>query len=222
MDDLAGQLALRIAQDDFSTAISLAEKALGALPATAFHQVIGRDLLQWTEEAANYMTHFFAEAEKNIAVKALYFEMNAFGINPDMWFFDSFALSFCGDPDYPDDADWLADYEFMMPNMVFQIGGYEDLQASCKDYLAHKRYVDKVQRNAKDAVETIVTIRFIELLAHAVKYAQEKDFPWAAIPIFGAAHGETLLYRARTWSLPSLAGGACGLRFSPASLASAP
>jgi hypothetical protein len=124
----------------------------------------------------------------------MYFEMNSFGVNPDMWYFDPFAFSFCGNPDDPEDTHWLADYEFAIHETAFQITGYEDLQEACRDHQENKRYHDKVQSDAKDAFETIVTIRFIELLAHALQFAKNNDFAWKNIPIFCTAHDGFPLY----------------------------
>lgn len=195
MDDLNQQIENCIAQRDYAKAAAIAESVLEQMPVTAFHKIIGRDLLHLTEEVANYLTHFFGQAQKNIDVRAMYFEMNGFSINPDMWFFGSFALSFCGNPDDPDDTDWLADYEYMLPDTVFQITGYEDLQEACAYDLNNKGYEDKIQRKAKFAFEPIVTVRFIELLAHAVQWAKDNNFPWKDVPVFGTTHGDTLLYR---------------------------
>ena len=195
MAELQEQIEECIAQGDYAEAAALAESVLVQIPITAFHKIIGRDLTNLSEEVANHVTNFFQEARKSVDVKAMYLEMNGFGINPAMWYFDAFAFSFCGNPDDPEDTDWLADDEFMMPDIVFQITGYEDLQEACKDHLENERFYDKVQREAQDAFELIVTIRFIELLAHAVQFAKNKDLPWKDIPVFGTTHGETLLYR---------------------------
>jgi len=196
MDELQErQVAACIAQGQYAKAATLVESTLAEMPLTAFHKVIGRDLLHLTAEVADYLTNFFEQAQKNLTVKAMYFEMNGFSINPGMWYFHCFALSFCGNPDDPDDTDWLADYEYMLPDTVFQITGYEDLQQACDDYLKSERYRDGVQRKAHDAFEPIVTIRFIELLASVVQYAKEHNFAWNDLPVFGTTHGDNMLYR---------------------------
>ena len=183
-----------VARGDYASAATLAESVLAQMPETAFHKIIGRDLRNLCEEVANHVTEIFELAKKSLDIKAMYLEMNGFVINPDMWYFAVFAFSFCGNPEDPDDTDWLADYEFM-PETGFQITGYEDLQEACKDHLENKRYNDRVQREALDAFARVVTIRFIELLDHAVKFAKNKNLSWKEIAVFGTTHDETLLYR---------------------------
>jgi hypothetical protein len=194
MDEITEQIDECIARGDYARAATLAESVLAQIPVTAFHKIIGRDLTNLSEEAANHVTEFFEGAKRSLDVKAMYLEMNGFAINPDMWFFAAFAFSFCGNPEYADDTDWLADYEFT-PETVFPITGYEDLQDACKDHMENRRYGDKVQREALNAFERIVTIRFIELLDHAVQFAKDKNLSWKDIAVFGTAHDETLLYR---------------------------
>lgn len=182
------QIEAAISQGEYAKAASLAESVLKNLPTSAFHKIIGRDLLHLTKDAADHISFFYSEAQREFAVKAMYFEMNSFTVNPDMWFFDSFAFSFCGNPDDPADPDWLADYEFSSHEAEsdsFQITGYEDMQEVCAHYLNNLRDYD---RDAVEAFEEIVTIRFIELFAHIVRFAKDHDLEWKDIPVFATSH----------------------------------
>ena len=194
MDEMNEQIEGCIDRGDFALAATLAESVLAQMPGTPFHKIIGRDLTNLSEDVASHIAEFYVHAKASVDVKAMYLEMNGFVVNPDMWFFAAFAFSSCGNPEDPADTDWLADYE-VTPETVFEITGYEDLQDACKDYLKNKRFKDKVQREALEAFEQIVTIRFIEMLDHAVRSAKNKNLPWKDVAVFGTAHDETLLYR---------------------------
>jgi hypothetical protein len=194
MSETEQRLESLVAQNEYAKAAVLAEEALDQIPQTPFHKIIGRNLLHLTEGTANYISGFFSESQKHIAVKAMYFEMNGFSINPDEWFFNSFAFSFCGNPDDPEDTDWLADYEFSPLGSDFQITGYEDLQEVCAYFLKNWR---ECNSDAQELFEYIVTIRFIELIANAVQFAKDHELAWKDIPIFGTTHDSALpfLYR---------------------------
>lgn len=185
MDDIRKQIETAISLGEYSKAASLAESILRELPTSAFHKIIGRDLLHLTAEAVDFISSFYAEAKESIDVRAMYFEMNSFTVNPDMWFFSSFALSTSGNPEKPEDTDWLADYEFSV-DWVFQITGYEDLQEVCAHYLKHLHEYDE---DAVEAFEDIVTIRFVELFANILRQAKEINAEWKEVPVFATSHG---------------------------------
>lgn len=194
MWEIKDEIDVFLKAGEFGQAISIAEGHLAKVEVTEFHKVIGRDLLHLTQNAAEFISDFYAEATNQLEVKAMYFEMNGFGINPDLWFFDPFGYSFCGTPGNANDISWLADYEFSWDYSCV-ITGYEDLQTACKDHLDNKRYNDPVQRDAKDFCELVITLRFIQLIAHTVKYAREHNLPWKNIPVFGTSHDEEILYQ---------------------------
>jgi|ERR1043165_10034704 hypothetical protein len=193
-EETKAQIKTHANKDEYEEAILLAEQLLYTVSTTDFHKVIGRDLLSLTGGAAGFITDFYNEALKQIDVKAMYFEMNGFGINPDLWFFNAYGLNFCGNPDDPEDESWLADYQYYY-KYACVISGYEDIQAATKDHLDNKRYKDPVQRDAKDYSETVVSLRYLQLMKNVARFAVENDMPWKSIPFFANSHDDGMLYK---------------------------
>src|SRR5947199_5631488 len=92
--------------------IAYLEDGLRSIEASPYNTILGRDYLHHTQNAAHYIIDFHRETTKKFPVKALYFEMNGFTINPDRWYFDGFAYRTGGDIwDLTWDAEWLSGFD---------------------------------------------------------------------------------------------------------------
>lgn len=119
-------------------------------------------------------------------VKALYFELNEFDINADLWFIDCFAFSKDGGLDL-EDMDWLCSYDSdsqTETESVFAIQGYENLQSVFEKIEIHNEDL----QNASDWCEQIIIARFMELMRAAHLVTKRRNLKWANIPIYFTEH----------------------------------
>ena len=108
--EFAQQINPSLENLDFSKTLNIAESALKKIPATKFHFVLGQSFINQADSLVNWIDNFYKEISKKIKIKALYFEMNKFDINTDIWYMDGFAYEKDGGLDL-DDMEWLSDYE---------------------------------------------------------------------------------------------------------------
>jgi len=188
--DLAGEVKKLVEASSIDKAIELAENELKKIPATGFHKVLGRDFLNVTDDLVEFVNHFYAEATKEIEVKAIYSEMNGFTINYDVWFLDLFAFKTC---EGLEDTDWLADDDFSIRESLV-LSGMEDIQAVYEDYMKNEKWSDKDLENAMEVCEIIIVLRLQELFKTTVDSAIQKQLKWAKVPIFATAHDYDILY----------------------------
>jgi hypothetical protein len=170
----------------FNKALYTAETELKKLPTTAFHDVIGKSLTDQADNLATWIENFFKEASKKIHIKVLYFEMNEFDINTDLWYIDCFAFSNDGGLDL-DDMEWLCDYDAdsrSITETVFAIQGYEKLQKAFETVELNTNML----QNARDWCEQIIIARFMELMHAAHLSAKKQNLQWAAVPIYFTEH----------------------------------
>ena len=117
-------------QLNFEKALNIAETELRKIPTTTFHYVLENSLIGQADDLAYWVENFYNIAIKKNKVEALYFEINEFDINTDLWYIDSFAFSKDGGLDLSD-MEWLFDFDTdsqTETQTVFKIEGYEKLQ----------------------------------------------------------------------------------------------
>ncbi|HEV8595221.1 MAG TPA: hypothetical protein VGR51_06795, partial [Thermoplasmata archaeon] len=107
--------------------IASLEDCLRSLRETPYHAVLGRNFLGQTDAAVEYIGSFFETTSKTIQVKALYFEMNGFEINPEEWYFNGFAFKEVGD------LDWLSAWDGE-PGEDFVLTGMEPVQKAFAEH----------------------------------------------------------------------------------------
>lgn len=184
--EFAEQINADLERFNFDKALYTAETELKKLPITAFHDVINESLTDQADDLITWIEDFFRIASKKVAIKALYFEMNEFDINTDLWYIDSFAYSNDGGLNL-DDMEWLCNYNSDSPSItetVFAIQGYEKLQ---KAFEAVELNTETLQ-NARDWCEQIIIARFMELMRTAHLTAKKQNLMWAAVPIYFTEH----------------------------------
>lgn len=171
---------------NFEKALNIAQAELSKLPKTKFHNILDKTLVGQADDLASWVEDFFILATKKNKVETLYFEMNEFDINTDLWYIDSFAFNNDGGLDL-DDMEWLCDFDTdskTETETVFKIDGYEELQDAFENI---ELDTDDLQ-NARDWCEQIVIARFMELMTAAHKIAKTKKLNWATIPIYFTEH----------------------------------
>jgi len=187
---------------DFAKAIEIAEAHLQEQPDSDFHAVIGITLVDQAGDVADWIDQFYQSVSKKIKVEALYFEMNEFTINPDLWFINGLAYDKDGGlhEDYKD-MDWLCDWNFDTEkeiDSVFVIKNLEKLQT------AFERYTKDVGRDipwtkeveaAQDWCAHIIVVRFMELMRNAHLVAKQKQYAWSKIPIYFTFHEYTFIVK---------------------------
>lgn len=184
--DFAEQINSDLEQLNFDKALSIAQTELRKIPTTEFHNVLDKSLVGQADDLASWVENFYNLATKKNKVEALYFEMNEFDINTDLWYVDCFAFNKDGGLDL-DDMDWLCDFDTdsqTETETVFKIDGYEKLQTAFESI---ELDTDDLQ-NARDWCEQIIIARFMELMRTAHLTAKNRNLNWATISIYFTEH----------------------------------
>ena len=184
--DFAEQINPDLEQHNFDKALNIAQTELRKIPTTIFHNVLDKSLVAHAAELASWVEDFYNLATKKNKIEALYFEMNEFDINTDLWYIDSFAYSNDGGLDL-DDMEWLCDFDTdsqTETDTVFKLDGYEELQDAFENV---ELCTDDLQ-NARDWCEQIIIARFMELMTTAHKIAKAKKLCWGTVPIYFTEH----------------------------------
>lgn len=137
---------------------------LAAEEGEGFKDLIGNQFSNLPEEILCAINDFIARCSHDFEVKAVYLAMNAFSINPHLWWFQPFAYDENG---YDmDDPDWLANYRCDDPLRI--LTGLEAVQAHFKTYHANKLYKDHSLNDQYEIAQYLVISKFVELVAEAV------------------------------------------------------
>jgi hypothetical protein len=180
-------------------AIEVTESKLRLQINSGFHKILGRDLLDMTEELSESLEKFHKSANKyfkseNIKIngdkelKSIYCEMNGFTINCDLWFVCFFAFPFYNGMD---DLDWTADFEFDSFDEMTIIKGYEDLQIV---YEENNEDDDNVQEEAYFLCEQLIILRLQQLFRNAYFESKKLNYEWTKIPVLVTAHDSNLIF----------------------------
>ena len=172
---------------DFAKAITIAETNLQKLPATPFHEVIGKSFISQAPDVAKWVQDFFDRAAKKFKVKCFYFEMNEFDINTDRWYIDAFVYTRDGGLDL-EDMEWLCDMQGVSKK-IFILEGFNKLQKAFKS--------SKKKTDAEDWCEQIIIARFMELMHAAHVIATQKKLKWAKCPIYFTEHEYNFIVRSK-------------------------
>ena len=128
--EFAEKINLALESLDISQALKIATLELQKIPATDFHSILKITLTKQATAVADWINKFYQSVCRKKKVEALYFEINEFDINTDMWFIHGFSYSQDVGRDI-EDMDWLCDYNSDSEteiNAVFEIGETRLLQ----------------------------------------------------------------------------------------------
>jgi hypothetical protein len=187
--ELEEEVIKLIKVEKIDEAITLVETELDKMPKNDFHKIIGRNLLNLTNDTNEFLTQVYKKSTEELSeVKSIYCEMNGFTINPDLWFVTGMSFSFCNDLN---DTDWLADYEYFF-EMALVISGYEDLQKTYNDYVKNEKWD---LEDSADLCAIIISLRLLELFKKTYDIFKDKS-EWTKIPIFVNSHDSEIIYKA--------------------------
>lgn len=176
-------------------AIRETEEKLNQLPPSDFHQVIGKSLLHMQPALTSFLNYFYAAMteEEELDIKALYIEMNSFTTQYQRWFLHLLAYESLSTPG---NLDWLTDFSGESEKTL-TITGFEALQQVNEKYMQAEGYRNDELRQACELQEYLVILRMQELVQQTLQ-ANKGKAPWAALPVFAAAHDyEDLMYIVR-------------------------
>lgn len=175
---------------DFEKGIKKAEEKLNKISKTEFHEIIGKTFTNPVDDLVNWIDNFYKEISNKTEIKAMYFEMNEFDINTDIWYIDGVAYKEDGRLDL-DDMEWLSDCKRdMMTTEEFVLTGFENLQTSfenIEEKEENDEWTDEMQ-DARDWCEQIIISKFMELISQAHETAKERKLNWGNIPVYFTEH----------------------------------
>jgi hypothetical protein len=140
-------------------------------PASPYHIIRELQITTPLQDVASYFDEFCITAKAIHPLRAVYTEMNAFTINPDLWFCTAFAFSKHGGRH---GYDWLGDFTSSSENCLV-ISGLEPLQ-------------ELYERSEKPGtsgvlIELLIVVKFQRLLQEALPLMQHLK-----CPLLAAAH----------------------------------
>ena len=192
--EFAQQINPSLKKLNFSKALDIAETALTKIPTTEFHSVLGQSFINQADNLAIWVDNFYQAISKKMDIKALYFEMNEFDINTDIWYIDGFSYDKDGGLD-PYDMEWLCDFtRDKITSEEFVLTGFEKLKTAFENIVLDN---DNLQ-NSRDWCEQIIIARFMELMRTVHLKAKEKNLAWATIPIYFTEHSYDFILKSNS------------------------
>jgi uncharacterized protein DUF1629 len=175
---LERRLSLRVLpllQDNaFVEAEAVLKQWLQALPSSAYHVVTDLEVTTTPQACATFFDDFCNKAASEHRVKAVYAEMNAFAVNPGLWFCDAFGFRKDGGRE---GYDWLGEMDSWTDERLV-ITGLEPLQSV---FAADS--MPQEHRTARQLTEFIVIVKFQRLLQQSLPYMSK-----LACPLLASAH----------------------------------
>jgi hypothetical protein len=194
--DIFNNLNKLVLINDIDNAINIAEKSLLNLPHTDFHKIIGKNLLHLTEDLINFISKFYNNIKNQFNIKAIYSEMNGFGINYDLWYLELFGYEVC---EGLNELFWFSEYDCFTKNGI-TITGFEDLQNAFRNYHERETISPMEQETVSkvyEICELLIVLRFHELFRESLIIAKQKKLNWIEIPLFATAHDTGLVYEVK-------------------------
>ena len=175
------------------SAIDFCEQELKKLPNSSFHKVIGKTMLDQTEELNLFIDQNFSDPKKISKTCAFYSELNGFSINWDKWFLNILAYDNKGNF-YDDESEWLFE-EFWGSNNpeYFIITGWGELQAAFQDYHSNEKYNIEEMQITAELTEFLIVLRLQQLFKYVITSARESGIIWSKVPWGVTAHDYHLI-----------------------------
>ena len=174
-------VARRFRECDIGGTARFLEERLAQEKVERFRGLLGRTFTNEPREILSAINEFISAAGSEFDLKAVYFEMNEFDINPDRWFFDFFGFDHYTDD--RDDVDWLCEWNPVdWPEVT--LTGLESVQADFAWYMNEEMYNDEKFARAKDVAVLLVMAKFVALIEAALASGARAK----PIPVFATAH----------------------------------
>lgn len=183
---------------DFESALKIAECKLNEISYTEFHEILKISILNQCHMLLNWIEEFYQLATQKFQVKALYFEMNEFDINTDIWYIDAFAYE--KDGGLVDNMNWLSYFNTDSQeetNSVFEIKELDKLQIAFSriDEKEENGEWSDEEQNSRDWCEQLILIHFMQLIGKTHLKAKEKNLKWGEIPIYFTEHAYNFIVK---------------------------
>lgn len=171
------------------TAISIVERKLALLPHTDYHAMLGRSWIHQTEQAADWLGDYFAEAARAGSGAAIFCTMNSFELNTDAWIISASAYETVGDPC----SRWVHESNRWLNQSILELAGMDELKAAfARDYRGSLALAGEV-RAASELVLLLVALRMQELVDSAANLARRTERLPDDVPIFSAVFDSDLI-----------------------------
>jgi hypothetical protein len=171
----------RFRKSEIGGAINFLEARLAKEKVDRFKGLLGEGFTNTPRSILSAINKFIDACAKEFAVKAVYLEMNGFDINPDRWYFDSFAYTEYGAD--PQDLEWLCEWQSpAWPQVTLK--GLEPVQADFEWYHANEIWNDKKFERAYDLAVLLVMCKYVSLIESALA-AGSRSKP---VPVLATAH----------------------------------
>ena len=179
--ELYGIIDTKLRASDINGAIIQLEELLATEKCDRFSSLVGKGFTNPPDTVLAYINKFITICESEFSVQSVYFEMNEFDVNYDLWFFSPFGYeSYEADPD---DLDWLSDWQSdRLENMP--LTGLEAVQADYAWYHEERDEVDGSYTDAYDMAQLLVMVKFIALIQTALSCGSLCK----PIPVLATAH----------------------------------
>ena len=202
--ELAEILSELLERRQLDEAIVVAEERLSAIPTTAFHMILGRNLLHLIPRLAKHIEAYDKSTREVLKLRkslfqrifapvrnadpaAYYCEMNGFTINYGLWYTELFSYERYSIAEW----EWLSEY-YDSTKEVFAITGYEDIQKAYEDVHLNDRYTEPKISASYDVCELLVILRLQELFRDTYRSARAH---WCNVPMFVTAHDYDLIFK---------------------------
>jgi hypothetical protein len=180
------QFGLMACHGRTSEYVAWAEAGLRTIAPTPYHDVLGRSFIQSLTPSLEYLVETYREAAKKFEVKAMYFEMNGFEINPDYWHFGGFAYQEAGSIWEP---DWLSEWHFENKRVVDLLGMEPVQLAFKKHFLPREGTVIPLQFEMASSIAShLICAHYIDIVFKAHNAAKAKEPKLRGLPIIATAH----------------------------------
>lgn len=178
----------RLRKSDTHGAIQFLEERLRKEPVSRFKGLLGKGFTNKPRSILAAINKFTDACSKGFDVKAVYLEMNAFDVNCDRWYFDSFGYSrYEADPE---DLDWLS--EWQSPNWPqVTLNGLQPVRRDFEWYHANRIWEDESFARTYDLAELLVVCKYVSLIESALA-AGRRSKP---IPVLATAHDFDIMGR---------------------------
>lgn len=178
-------------KSDISGAIESLESLLTTEQGYRFKGLLGASFSNSPSSILSATNTFIDACSKKFDLKAVYFEMNGFDINPDRWYFDSWAYDEYGSD--PQDIEWLCNVQSLdWPQVTLQ--GLEGVQADFEWYHSNEIWKDKTFEKAYDLATLLVMCKYVALIQSGLESGTRSK----AIPVLATAHDFDILGRFET------------------------
>ena len=145
----------RFRESDIAGAVTFLEKRLAAERVARFKGLLGNNFTNTPASILSAINKFVDACSEQFAVRAIYLEMNGFDINPDRWYFDSFAYIKYD----PKDVEWLCEWQSPdWPKVTLK--GLEPVQADFDWYHAKEVWKEKKYERAYEVSVLLVMVKF--------------------------------------------------------------